>query len=64
MKAAYQAVETIRAATHSPGEHLSVDARRVLEGAAKEIRGGRDTLDSLSGSLPAMTQAWRRRRYG
>lgn len=64
VKDAYQAVETVRAATHLTGEPLSPDAQLLLAAAAKEIRGGRDTLDSLSGPLPAMTQAWRRRRHG
>ena len=64
VQSAYQMVETIRAATPLAHEPLSMDARPLLEDAAKRIRGGRDTLDSLSGSHPAITQYWRRRRYG
>jgi hypothetical protein len=67
VQSAYQIVETIRAATPLADEPLSMDARDarpLLEDAAKKIRGGRDTLDSLSGSHPAITQYWRRRRYG
>jgi len=64
VKSAYQAVETIRGAAGLADEPLSTDARPRLEGAAEEVRVGRDTLDNLSGPLPAITQAWRRRRYG